>query len=69
MHTPLSKIEAQEVKARIAKYGGVLYEDQLVYHVWNHGSYEQYVKRLTPEIMRTEDTRFNILTRSFLPDE
>ena len=69
MHTPLSKIEAQEVKARIAKYGGVLYEDQLVYHAWNHGSYEQYVKRLTPEIMRSEDTRFNILMRPFLPDD
>ena len=69
MHKILSRVEAEEVKAKVARHGGGLYEDQLVYHAWNHGSYEQYVKRLTPEIMRKEETRFNILMRPFLPNE
>ena len=69
MHKTLSKDEARELEVRVHKNEGALYEDQLVYHAWSHNSFERYVERLTPDIIRDEDTRFNILMRRFLPDD
>lgn len=65
MHKPLDKEEAAAVESQIAKNGGSLFEGQLIYHAWAHPSAE-YLGRLTPEIIRDEDTRFNILMRRFL---
>ncbi|KAI4152359.1 MAG: hypothetical protein LQ340_002955 [Diploschistes diacapsis] len=69
MHVRLTDDEADEVKARVERYGGALYADQLVYHAWSHNSFQRFIERLTPEIVRTEDTRFNILMRRFLPPD
>ena len=68
MHARLSGEEAREVQDRVRGHGGALYAEQLVYHAWSHNSYERFVERLTPEVVREEDTRFNILMRRFLPD-
>lgn len=65
MHEPLDKEEAAVVEAQIAKNGGSLFEDQLIYHAWSHPA-KQYLGRLTPDIILAEDTRFNLLIRRFL---
>ncbi|MCJ1333553.1 hypothetical protein MMC10_010253 [Thelotrema lepadinum] len=69
MHTLLSAEEAREVERRMESNGGALYKEQLVYHAWSHNSYEMFIERLTPKVIREEDTRFNILMRRFLPHE
>ena len=66
MHRELSAEQAAETEAQIEKNGGGLYENQLAYHAWSHNSFEKYVEGLTPEIIRTRHTRFNILMRRFL---
>lgn len=65
MHEPLSKEEAAAVESQIAKNGGSLFEDQLIYHAWAHPG-KEYLNRLTSDIIRAEDTRFNLLMRRFL---
>lgn len=65
MHEPLDKEQAADVEAEIAKNGGSLFEDQLIYHAWAHPA-KKYLDRLTPDIIRDEDTRFNLLMRRFL---
>ena len=69
MHALLNKEEAREVEARLGKFGGALHQEQLVYHAWSHNSFERFVERLTPDVIRRENTRFNILMRRFLSDE
>lgn len=66
MHKSLTAEEVREVEARINRYGGRLYNDQLVYHAWSQNSMDQYVRHLTPDKIRNEQTRFNILMRRFL---
>ena len=66
MHKRLDADEVLEVENRMRRYGGALFEDQLVYHAWSHQSYDRYMSRLTPEIVLEEDTRFNILMRRFI---
>ncbi|KAL3962803.1 hypothetical protein ACCO45_004326 [Purpureocillium lilacinum] len=46
--------------------GRSLFDNQLAYHAWNHVSKDGYLERLTPQVMREEDTRFNLLMRRFL---
>ena len=66
MHRELSAEEAKKVETTIRHNEGGLYANQLAYHAWSHNAYEKYVEKLTPEIIRARNTRFNILMRSFL---
>lgn len=66
MHAELDEDQARKVEAEVERNGGGLYANQLAYHAWSQNSYELYVGKLTPEIIRTRDTRFNILVRRFL---
>ena len=66
MHEELTMEEAGRVEAEVENNGGGLYGNQLAYHAWSHNSFERFVERLTPEIIREENTRFNILMRRFL---
>ncbi|KAL8407385.1 hypothetical protein RB594_006282 [Gaeumannomyces avenae] len=65
MHEPLSDKEAAEVDEAMRKNDGALFGDQLVLHAWSHPA-RRYTHRLTPDIMRRENTRFNMLLRRFL---
>lgn len=65
MHELLDGDEVAAVEAQIAENGGSLFEDQLIYHAWGHGA-EKHLVRLTPDIVRYENTRFNLLMRRFL---
>lgn len=65
MHESLSEEQAREVQRTLTANGGSLYQDQLAYHAWSQlGS--KYLKKLTPERIRKQDTRFNLMTRRFL---
>ena len=66
MHEELSAQEARRVEREVRENGGGLYGNQLAYHAWSQNSFERFVGRLTPEIVRERDTRFNILVRRFL---
>ena len=66
MHRELPAHEAAEVGALIERNGGGLYANQLAYHAWSHNSYDKYVEKLTPETIRTKNTRFNMMVRKFL---
>ncbi|KAI2777928.1 glycosyltransferase family 32 protein [Daldinia loculata] len=68
MHKQLSSDEARKWAAEIDRNGGSLYEDQLAYHAWSQMAWERHLSKLTPEVVRTRDTRFNILVRDFLQD-
>ncbi|MDO8472072.1 MAG: glycosyltransferase [bacterium] len=37
------------------------------YHLWNNAAYDKYLKDITPEKIKTEDTAFTRLARPFLP--
>ncbi|KAI2620891.1 glycosyltransferase family 32 protein [Hypomontagnella submonticulosa] len=69
MHEQLSSGEARKWAAEIDRNGGSLYEDQLAYHAWSQMAWERHLSKLTPEIVRMRDTRFNILVRDFLQDD
>jgi hypothetical protein len=66
MHEPITKDEALELEMILDANGGSLYPDQLAYHAWNQMAWEEYLQRLTPEIVRERDTRFNVMVRRFL---
>ena len=69
MHAPLSPTEARACAADIDRHGGSLFENQVAYHAWNQMAWDRYLKRLTPKIVRSEDTRFNILMRRFMESD
>jgi hypothetical protein len=69
MHAPLSSDEARYWKGEIDSNGGSLFDNQLAYHAWNQMAYDRHIKALTPELVRTRDTRFNLLMRKFLEDD
>lgn len=66
MHEPISTMEARFWEERIRRTGGSLFDNQLAYHAWSQMAKDRFMKRLTPEIVRSEDTRFNLLVRRFL---
>lgn len=69
MHEPIDKAEARRWEDKIVQTGGALFENQLAYHAWSQMARDRFLERLTPEIVRNEDTRFNLLVRRFLePD-
>lgn len=69
MHEELKGEEARYWKRKIGEHGGSLSDDQVAYHAWNQMSYDRYLKALTPDIVRTKDTRFNLLVRRFVEDD
>ncbi|KAI0595307.1 hypothetical protein F4775DRAFT_569792 [Biscogniauxia sp. FL1348] len=69
MHESLSATEARHWAAEIDRNGGSLYDDQLAYHAWSQMAWGRYLKKLTPEVVRTHDTRFNLMVRNFLQDD
>ncbi|MCJ1395569.1 hypothetical protein MMC18_008455 [Xylographa bjoerkii] len=66
MHSSLSPIEVSKTKEDLLTYSGALFKNQLAYHAWSQLAWEPYLKSLTPELIRTHDTRFNIMVRRFL---
>ncbi|KAI0000740.1 glycosyltransferase family 32 protein [Xylariaceae sp. FL0662B] len=69
MHKKLSSEDARRWAAEIDRNGGSLYEDQLAYHAWSQMAWDRHLSKLTPEVVRTRDTRFNILVRGFMQDD
>lgn len=69
MHAPLSKQETLFWKSEIESNGGSLFDNQLAYHAWNQMAYERHMKALTPALVRTRNTRFNLLMRRFMEDD
>lgn len=69
MHETLSPEDARFWRAEIDRHGGSLFENQLVYHAWSQMAWDRYLKKLTPDVVRTVDTRFNLLVRRFLEDD
>ena len=66
MHTSLSVAEVSKTKEDLLASSDALFENQLTYHAWSQLAWEPYLKDLTPEVIRTHHTRFNIMVRRFL---
>ncbi|KAK7966253.1 glycosyltransferase sugar-binding domain-containing protein [Apiospora aurea] len=69
MHTALKPKEAQYWASEVKRNGGGLFADQFAYHAWSQMAWDRYLKHLTPEAVRTKDTRFNIIVRRFIGDD
>lgn len=69
MHEDLSRQDAQFWTGEVERNGGSLFKDQLAYHAWSQMARSRYLEHLTPEVVRTRDTRFNIMVRRFLEDD
>ncbi|KAI0532589.1 hypothetical protein GGR58DRAFT_489650 [Xylaria digitata] len=69
MHEPLTRQQARQWAAEIHRNGGSLFGEQLAYHSWSQMAWDRFLSKLTPEAIRTRDTRFNLLVRPFLQDE
>ncbi|KAI2643547.1 hypothetical protein GGS21DRAFT_496944 [Xylaria nigripes] len=69
MHEPLTRQQARQWTAEIYRNGGSLFGEQLAYHAWSQMAWDRYLKYLTPDRVRTRDTRFNLLMRRFLQDD
>ncbi|MCJ1318034.1 hypothetical protein MMC15_003361 [Xylographa vitiligo] len=66
MHRSLSSVEVSETEKDLLANSGALFKNQLAYHAWSQLAWELYLKELTPESIRTHDTRFNMMVRRFL---
>ncbi|KAI8626367.1 glycosyltransferase family 32 protein [Xylariaceae sp. FL1651] len=69
MHEPLTRQQAHHWAAEIDRNGGSLFQEQLAYHAWSQMAWDRYLSKLTPEVIRTHDTRFNLMVRGFLQDD
>lgn len=70
MHTELeTKQEKEYWEARIERNGGGLVKHQLAYHAWGQMAWDRHLKWLTPEMIRTKNTPFNLLVRRFEEDD
>ncbi|OAA37631.1 glycosyl transferase [Metarhizium rileyi] len=69
MHEELNETEADFWKGEIERHGGALFEDQLAYHAWSHVAWRRHLWKLSPEVVRRRDTRFNLLVRRFVEDD
>lgn len=67
MHGPLNDVEAAYVDHSIKANNGSLWPDQLAYHAWSQVS-KSYLESLTPELIMSQNTRFNMMVRSFLAE-
>ena len=63
MHTELGPRETAEFKKNFRLQGGAIYENQMAYHA-AYGA--EWIKEMTPEVVKQKDTPFNILVRQFL---
>jgi len=66
MHEPLNKEEAIKAQEMLDTNGGSYFEGQLAYHAWNQMAWKPYLRKLTEEIVKRHDTRFNLMIRRFL---
>ncbi|MCJ1479287.1 hypothetical protein MMC13_007972 [Lambiella insularis] len=66
MHSLLSVSDAIRVKEDLHNHSGALFRNQLAYHAWSQMSWDPYLKQLTPELVKNQDSRFNIMVRRFL---
>ncbi|KAK3995866.1 hypothetical protein QBC44DRAFT_14775 [Cladorrhinum sp. PSN332] len=69
MHSLLDRRETAEWQDKIERNEGSLFRNQLAYHSWNQLAWDRYLSKLTPEVVRTKNTRFNLLVRRFVEDE
>ncbi len=69
IHAPLTLEEGKFWRREIKRHGGSLFENQVAYHAWNQMAWDRYLKKLTPERVRTHDTKFNLLMRRFMEDD
>ncbi|KAI1197649.1 hypothetical protein F5X97DRAFT_174694 [Nemania serpens] len=69
MHEPLTRQQARQWAAEIHRNGGSLFGEQLAYHAWSQMAWDRFLSKLTPDRIRSHDTRFNLLVRRFLPDD
>lgn len=69
MHEELDDEQTKYWKGEIEKNGGALFEGQLAYHAWSQMAWRRYMAKLTPAVIRTKNTRFNLLVRRFLEDD
>ncbi|KAI1171905.1 hypothetical protein F4777DRAFT_563820 [Nemania sp. FL0916] len=69
MHEPLTRQQARQWTVEIHRNGGSLFGEQLAYHAWSQMAWDRFLSRLTPEMIRTRDTRFNLLVRRFLHED
>lgn len=65
MHEPISQSEVQDFQDAIFANGGGMYPNQLAYHAWSQVA-STHLKDLSPEKVRSHDTRFNVLVRRFI---
>ncbi|KAL4892240.1 hypothetical protein BDV59DRAFT_180333 [Aspergillus ambiguus] len=65
MHKIIDENEVQHLQNTIAETKGGMYTNQLAYHAWSQLA-GQYLRQLSPEKVKTENTRFNVLVRRFL---
>ncbi|KAJ5811350.1 hypothetical protein N7474_007651 [Penicillium riverlandense] len=65
MYEPITEQEAEDLQHTLAINEGSLYPNQLAYHAWSHSA-RVYLESLTPEIVKTRNTRFNVLVRRFV---
>jgi len=69
MHEELSRDQAAYWKGEIDRHGGSLFENQVAYHAWSQMAWDRHLRYLTPQRVKTVDTRFNLLVRRFLEDD
>ncbi|KAJ5297909.1 hypothetical protein PENANT_c012G02921 [Penicillium antarcticum] len=64
MHELLTDAQTSNFEQTLASNQGSMYPNQLAYHAWHQVAPQ--LNSLTPEIIMTRNTRFNILVRRFL---
>lgn len=69
MHEPIDRAEARWWQGKMEQTGGGLFENQLAYHAWSQMARGRFLERLTPQVVRDEDTRFNLLMRRFVEED
>ncbi|KAJ5504761.1 hypothetical protein N7463_007635 [Penicillium fimorum] len=64
MHELLTDAQAKKFANTLAYHNGSMYPHQLAYHAWHQVAPQ--LDELTPEIVMTRNTRFNMLVRRFI---
>jgi hypothetical protein len=64
MHEVLDDTQALEFENKLAKHNGSMYPHQLAYHAWHQVAPQ--LDKLTPDIIMSQNTRFNMLVRRFI---
>ena len=65
MHERLDEDAARLCNEEVEENGGALFDGQVAYRAWGDAAKRQ-LARLTPDVVRDVDSRFNILARRFL---